>query len=86
MITFRILAYIVTLLSALFFPWWVFVCVAVVYAFIFSPFEILIIAVCIDVVFGDMTRGFWNTYFYCMMAFIVVTLSLYIKPTLSAYR
>jgi hypothetical protein len=49
-------------LVALFLPFWIFACLAPLYAFIFAPYELLILGVCIDAQFADTARGVGYAY------------------------
>lgn len=64
----RICACILVFVAALLAPLWCFAIVALLYAFFFSPYEPLIIAMLIDAQFGDPSRGIalWYTIVACI--------------------
>lgn len=72
----RICACILLFISALLAPLWCFAIAALLYAFFFSPYEPLIMAVLIDAQFGDTSRDFpfWYTASVCssiVLAFMI---------------
>lgn len=79
----RIISFIGITLIALFLPLWVFICVVPVYAFVFSPYELLILSVCIDAQFGDVGREVW--YAYTAVVSFVTILTMSIRPLLRFY-
>ena len=80
----RICFFLIVLLITLFFPLWAFILGAFLYALLYTPFEILILAVCIDAQFGDPSRGAW--FLYTLSAGCVVLITVYIKPQLRFYQ
>lgn len=80
----RIFLFIVIIVTALFLPLWVFALGAFVYALLYTPYEILILAVCVDAQFGDPSRGMW--FLYTLSAAGIVLTTVYIKPQLRFYR
>jgi hypothetical protein len=83
MIPLRIISFIGVALCALFLPVWVFVCVAPLYAFVFSPYELLVLSVCIDAQFGEVGRGVW--YLYTAITAVVTLLAMSMRPFLRFY-
>ncbi len=79
----RIISFIGITLVALFLPLWVFVCFALLYAFVFAPYELLILAVCIDAQFGDTARGVW--FVYTGIAALVTLAVMAARPLLRFY-
>lgn len=79
----RIFLFIIMILIALFLPVWVFVAGAFLYALLYTPYEILILAVCIDAQFGDPTRGLW--FLYTLSASSAVLITVLLKPQLRFY-
>ncbi len=80
----RIVSFVGVLLTTLFLPYWVFVPVAFVYALMCTPYELLIIAVCVDAQFGDMNGGVWYLYTLTIAVILIVTTS--IKPYFQFYK
>lgn len=80
---FRIISFICVLLAALFFPVWVFACLAPLYAFVFAPYEILVLGVCIDAQFGDTARGVW--FIYTGIAALAMLSVMAVRPLLRFY-
>lgn len=70
-------------LVALFFPFWCFVLLAICYAVMWTPYELLIIAVCIDVQFGN--ASFLHGYLFTTLASVLLVLSVYTKPLFRFY-
>lgn len=84
MIVIRILAFGVVVTGALFLPFWYFVPLACVYAFVFSPYELLILGVLIDAEFGDPSLGM--SYRYTLAITCIVLASFFLKPYIRFYR
>jgi hypothetical protein len=80
----RIFLFIVIILIALFLPLWAFVIAASIYALLYTPYELLVLAVCIDAQFGDPSRGLWFLYTLCVAG--VLLGSVFIKPQLRFYK
>lgn len=78
----RISSFIAVTASALFFPLWVFVLTALLHAFVFSPYELLLIGVLIDAGFGNPGGG---SYWYTAAAAGVCITAAYLRPYLSFY-
>ncbi len=79
----RIICFVFVTLVALFFPLWVFVCFALLYAFVFAPYELLVLAVCIDAQFGDTARDVW--YMYTGVAALATLAVMAARPLLRFY-
>lgn len=67
----RILFFIVLILVALYTPLWVFSILAIIYACIYVPYELVILGLCIDAGFGYTTFGLWYT--ACTLSIAVST-------------
>ncbi len=80
---FRIISFIGITLAALFFPLWVFACLAPLYAFVFAPYEMLALGVCIDAQFGDIARGMW--FIYTGIAALAMLAVMTVRPLLRFY-
>lgn len=75
----RSTAFIVLILATFFLPFWVFIVGTIMYGIFFAPYELLILAVCVDAVFGEQSSGnVW--YLYTLSASIVVFCIACIKP------
>ncbi len=80
----RVLSFVGVVLVGLFLPFWFFVPVAFIYALMFRPIEVLILAVCIDAQFGDVEGGIWYAYTLAGAGILIVTASM--KPYLRFYE
>jgi hypothetical protein len=70
----RIVGIIGLMLSALFAPFWFFILYGVAYAFVVkNAYELVLVAVCVDAVFGESTQGFWCMYTCAASVIIIVT-------------
>ena len=83
MIPFRTLSFIGMTLCALFLPVWAFILLAPLYAFVFSPYELLVLGVCIDAQFGEVGRGVWCL--YTVITAGVTIFSMSVRPFLRFY-
>lgn len=79
----RIFLFCIIVLIGLFLPLWAFACAAFVYALVYTPYEILILAMCIDAQFGDPQSGLWFLYTLTSSCILIVT--VYLKPQLRLY-
>jgi hypothetical protein len=79
----RILSFILLGIVALYAPLWAFLLVACIYSFVYTPYEILIIAVAVDAQFSDMSTFFPYMYTMCV-AVLSISVTL-IKPKLRMY-
>jgi hypothetical protein len=84
MIPIRITCFLGVVLGGLFLPLWLFVILICAYAFLFTPYELIPLAVLIDAEFGDAAQGVW--YVYTLATVLVLVCSVYIKPYLRFYR
>lgn len=82
MMLIRIFSFIAVAASALFFPLWAFSLAALVYAFAFSPYELLLIGVLIDAGFGSPGG---TSYGYTAVAAGACIIAAYLRPYLSVY-
>lgn len=80
----RLSSFIVVVLIGLYFPIWFFAPIALVYALVFQPTELLLIGVYIDATFGNPEVGVW--YWYTLMSIGFLILARGVKPYLSAYK
>lgn len=80
--TLRIASFIGVLLSALFLPWWFFICAVVVYGFVYQPNELILIGVCIDAQFGEVGTG--QGYLYTLTTAVSAIILVTLKPQLRA--
>lgn len=80
----RTICFIGIVLTALSLPLPFFVVLSFVYAFVFSPYELLPIAVLVDAQFGDTERGLW--YAYTLTATVALLISTYARPYLRFYQ
>ena len=83
MIFFRGISFVGVALCGLFFPVWVFASVALLYAFIFSPYELLVLSVCIDAQFGEVPRTVW--FLYTSITVVVTLCAMSARPFLRFY-
>lgn len=81
---FRAICFFGVVLTTLFLPLPLFVLTALVYAFIFSPYEVLAFAVLVDAQFGDTETPMW--YAYTLVASLALLISVYAKPFLRFYQ
>jgi hypothetical protein len=65
-------------LCALFLPFWLFCMASIGYAFFFTPYELLVLAMGIDAFFGDTAHGSW--FMYTLAISIIFLSTYYIKP------
>ncbi len=84
MIYLRIVSFTVVMLSALFLPIFAFGISMLVYALIFGPYELLILAVCVDAQFGDRSLSLW--YSYTALTVLTSLCAIRIRPYLSMYE
>lgn len=70
-------------LVALFLPFWIFALLAFFYACVWTPYELLVIAVLIDAQFGNSELGI--SCMYTLVASIFFVAGTYIKPLLRFY-
>ncbi len=80
----RILSFIGVVLASLFLPFWFFILYACIYALIYGPLELLVLAVCIDAQFGDVKSGVWYQYTLAVVGILIISVSL--KPYLRFYE
>ena len=79
----RIISFVGIIFAALFLPFWAFVPIALLYALVWTPYELLVLAVCIDSQFGDVDMGVW--YKYTLAVSLIFLLTTSIKPYLRLY-
>jgi len=80
----RIFCFLGIILTALFLPFWIFVCMSIIYALTWNAYELLIIGLFIDAQFGDVSRQLW--YLYSISSAGILALTIYIKPHLRFYQ
>lgn len=73
------------LLCGLFGPFWLFLGAAIVYAFVWTGYELLIIAVMIDLQFGSMSAT-WFGLLYTLSVGVVLMVTTVLKPHLRFYN
>ncbi len=78
----RIWCSLLMILVALFAPFWAFVILAFLYASVWTPYELLVLAVCIDAQFSNATV---SVYWYTLTVSIFLIMSVYVKPFLRFY-
>ena len=76
----RIISFLFVLVSALFLPSWFFVLATLIYGFVYQPYELLLIAIMIDVQFGDV--GNTLNYYYSGVVILISLILLFLKPQL----
>ena len=82
--TLRVLSFCVVVIVGYLLPFWAFAAAACVYAVLFGPYELLILAVIIDAQFGEFSRGAWYSYtLLCSVVLVVVTCA---RPYLRFYE
>ncbi len=69
-------------LVGILFPWWILVCVALLYAFRFKAYELIPLAVLFDASFGLHTLRIPFPLWYTLGACLVVVLMGYFRPLL----
>jgi len=84
MIVLRVSSFIGVLIAMLFLPLWIVVPIVCLYALVFTGYELLILAVCMDAQFGDMRHGIW--YMYTLFVSVVLLCAIKIKPHLRFYN
>lgn len=81
----RIATFIVLVLVALYLPFWIFVAAACLYMLVVeSPYEVLILAVCIDAAYSDPGRLVW--YAYTLMTGILMIGTAMLRPYFTFYK
>lgn len=80
----RIFCFLGIIFTALFLPFWIFVCMSFIYAFTWNAYELLIIGLFIDAQFGDVSRQLW--YLYTITSAGILALTIYVKPHLRFYQ
>ena len=83
MTTIRVLSFIAITIGVLFLPFWYVVPCIFLYAFFFTPYELLILSVCVDAEFGNSETI--SGYSYTITVALAIILSSYIKPYLKFY-
>jgi hypothetical protein len=83
MIYIRVCTYVVVVLCGLFLPLWAFAIGVVCYALAFEPYELIVLAVCIDAQFGDATQSIW--YLYTAITVSISTVVMFTRPYLRMY-
>jgi hypothetical protein len=76
----RIVSFALIFLSALFLPFWFFLCACIVYGFFYSPYELMIIGLLIDAQFGG--TGDISMYTYTLSLIILSVVLFILKPYL----
>lgn len=79
----RATCFLGVVLTTLFLPLPLFIVGALVYAFLFSPYEVLALAILVDAQFGDTETPMW--YAYTLVASLALLISVYAKPFLRFY-
>ncbi len=70
-------------ISAFFFPFWCFALIAFLYMLMYEPYVPLVVAVCIDVYFGEYGRGAW--YLYTLFSILAGIAVYFVRPYLRFY-
>jgi hypothetical protein len=65
-------------------PFWVFASFVCVYALFWESYELLILALCIDALFGDAQIGVFYT--YTLFVASVLVIFFFLKPYIRFYR
>lgn len=79
----RAISFLVLVVMALMLPVWLFAIAACAYAFLFGPYELLFIAVCIDALFGGV--GIGDGYIYTTITSAIIFMAIFLRPYLSFY-
>jgi hypothetical protein len=80
----RWISFIILSIVATHTPLWIWICVALVYSFIYAPYELFVISVCIDAYFSDLNISYTYMYTTCTVLLCIgVTI---IKPYLAIYN
>ena len=79
----RIFCFIGITLAALFLPFWIFVCLAFLYALVWIPYELLALALAVDAQFGDASMSIG--YAYTLASALALVLAVYTRPYLRFY-
>jgi len=74
----RAMSFVMVFMTALFLPLWVFIVACFAYAFIYSPYEILIIGLLVDAQFGGEIQG--AGYWYTLSSAVVGAAVFLLKP------
>lgn len=77
MIFLRCISFCVLVGIGFFLPMWVFIFTVLFYSLLFGPYEVLILAVCIDAQFGN-AEGVW--YLYTVFTSGVTLAIVFIRP------
>lgn len=81
----RVFAIILLALISLHAPFWFFVILAAAYALaVVDPYELLVLAVCLDAVYSDPTRPTWCA--YTLSAGILIVAVTLLRPYLTFYK
>lgn len=81
----RIATFIILIFAALYLPFWIFMAAACAYALMVeSPYELLILAVCIDATYSDPARIVW--YAYTLGVGILMVGTAMLRPYFSFYK
>jgi hypothetical protein len=70
--------------AGLLLPFWYFVPFVLLYAFFYTPYELLVLGVCIDSVFGD--TALFTGYAYTITVALTLLLITALKPHLKFYN
>ncbi len=75
----RCIAFLGVVCLALFTPVWAFVVGAIIYVFVYTPaFEVCLLGVCIDALFGERIYQYW--YIYTLLCILIVIGMTFLKP------
>ncbi len=79
----RALVFVALCISAFFLPFWCFALTVLLYTLIYEAYAPLLIAVCVDVYFGEMGRGAW--YLYTLFSILIGIAVYVVRPYLRFY-
>ncbi len=80
----RLLFFIGLTLTTLMAPFWVFAVLTFVYALMWQSYELLILALCVDALFGDRSTGIF--YQYTLFVAMALVMLFFIKPYIRFYK
>jgi len=77
----RAISFLMVLVTALFLPFWIFIIASTAYAFVYAPYEILILGLFVDALFGGSIQS--AGYIYTLSSAILGAVVLLSKPFFS---
>ena len=79
-IIFRILFFVIGILSAIFFPWYISALILLISILTYSEAEAIFVAVILDTIYGQ--GGFFKSHLFLVFAFLILVAVFEIKKSL----